>query len=351
MKPGPRFLSFGVISAALLAVGCASKTTPQAIATGGNSGTTSSGGVFTYSYIPALSIAASTVYVIQNDPATGASSVLELPANGQGSIAPTATLTAPANTTFQLVAVDRSGNIYVGAQTTLPTTTNEVLVYAAGATGAASPVRSITNLQDLVDIKADMWGQIYVLEGDSTMGGTTISEFASGATGNATPALSIAGSLTTLDHAAAFTWNPAGNICVANSGGNNILVFAAWGNVAPQMVLGGDATGILKPKGIAVDSAGNILVTTTSGSPAAPPVLEFAAGASGNVAPTKTWAFAAAYTGIAVDNANNVFAVTSANAQPEVDGFPEGQTGSVSPSQTMTSTAWTNSQFQQLAFY
>src|ERR1039458_5279368 len=77
---------------------------------------------------------------------TGASSVLELPASGQGTttpgatfgqevVTPTATLLPPVNTTFELVAVDASGNIYVGAQTTAPSPGSEILIYAPGATG------------------------------------------------------------------------------------------------------------------------------------------------------------------------------------------------------------------------
>jgi hypothetical protein len=358
MKFGLCYLSVGVIFVVPFGIGCGGATSPitggsSTVTTSSGSGTITSSGSGSQMYVPAYPIAASTLYVIQNDPTTGASSVLELPATGHGSVTPAATLVAPPNTTFQQVAVDRSGNIYAGAQTTVPTTMNEVLVYAPGATGSSVPVRTITYLQNLVDVKADMWGQVYVLQGDSTAGGTTISEFASGATGNATPLSSISGSLTMLDHAAALTWDLAGDMCVANSNGNNILIFAwpASGNVAPQTIIGGSATGILKPRGIAVDLAGNILVTATSVSSAAPVILEFAHGASGNVAPTKTWAFVAPYTGIAVDNANNVFAVTNSNGQPEVDGFPESQTGGASPSQTMASTAWTNSQYQQLAFY
>src|ERR1035437_4843482 len=101
MKPGPRFLSFGVIVAVLLTIGCGRNANPISAAaattitsTGSGtititgSGTTTSTGSGTQGYSPTPGISASTLYVVQNDPTTGASSVLELPASGQGTTTP-----------------------------------------------------------------------------------------------------------------------------------------------------------------------------------------------------------------------------------------------------------------------
>jgi len=45
----------------------------------------------------------------------GANSILELPLNGQSTVAPIATLNLPAYTYINGFTVDPSGNIYVGA--------------------------------------------------------------------------------------------------------------------------------------------------------------------------------------------------------------------------------------------
>ena len=68
-------------------------------------------------------------------------------------VTPIATLNPPANTSITAFTVDPSGNIYVGAELQPPnsnTISYEVLVYAAGATGAATPIRTITGFPEFV---------------------------------------------------------------------------------------------------------------------------------------------------------------------------------------------------------
>jgi hypothetical protein len=99
--------------------------------------------------------------VIQNDPFSPVtSSILELPANGQGSVTPTATLNPPANTVFFAVAVDQSGNLYVGAVTGVVW---EIFEYAAGATGVATPMRTIYLSSGFALLAVDSTGQVYTL--------------------------------------------------------------------------------------------------------------------------------------------------------------------------------------------
>ena len=260
MKRGPWFLSFGFIVVILFASGCGSVTNPlpASLATttptgSGSSGTTTSGGgVVTIGYFPTSGSSAppttsapapaANIYVVQNDPTTGASSVLELPASGQGTttagatsgqeiVTPAATLLPPANTTFESVAVNASGNIYVGAKTTAPNPGSEILIDAPGATGAAPPVRAITGLQSLSDIAVDVAGQIYVLETDPTSAAGSISVYAAGATGSASPARSISGSLTTMVRATAIALDAADNVYVANSSGA-IILSSRWARPA-----------------------------------------------------------------------------------------------------------------------
>src|SRR6266571_5045541 len=73
---------------------------------------------------------------------------------------------------------------------------------------------------------------------------------------------------------------------VANQFGNSITVYAAGasGNATPTATIAGFATGLSNPFGIARDAAGNIYVTDASNNS----ITVYAAGASGNATPTAT---------------------------------------------------------------
>src|SRR6266702_2438782 len=96
---------------------------------------------------------------------------------------------------------------------------------------------------------------------------------------------------------------------VANAGGNTITVYAAGasGNATPTATIAGGNTGLNVPVGIALDGAGNIYVTNLN----ANSITVYAAGASGNATPTATIAGHNGPFGIAVDGAGNIY-VTSA---------------------------------------
>jgi len=322
------FCSLGAASMLLLAIGCGSSSTNLS-----------------------NSNHAVTLYVVQNGTGTS-NSVLELPAGGQGSVTPTNSVTVPTQTAYQAVAVDTSGNLYVSASVvTAPPFPNEILEYAPAATGGATPTRAITGLPGLAtSIAVDATGAIYALTGN------TVSVYAASAIGNATPVRQIAGTLTQLNSASAIAVDAAQNIYVANSAANDVLVFnsTAAGNVAPTSVLSGSATQISNPTGVAVDSAGNIYVSSYNAPSNSSLLLEFAAAATGNVAPTKTLTALASDTlyGIAVDSADYIFVYTAVPGTPlqlQVSVFAPDASGGSAPSQTITSTAWTSLANGQIA--
>jgi hypothetical protein len=317
-----RVLPFFAVSALLLTIGC------------GGGGNNVPGG-------------ASNVYVVQNG---STSSILEFPASALSSATPSNTITIPMQTTFDAVAADASGNLYVSASVvTAPPTLYEVLVYAPGATGSATPTRTITNFSDyVVSIAVDSTGQLYALSGN------TISVFAANATGNATPVRQITGSATLLNSPYSLAVDSAQNIYVANTGAENIVVFSASanGNAVPTRTITGANTQLGYSFGIAVDGAGDIFATTEmSGTEKISQVLEFAPNANGNALPTMTLTDFASdpIAGIQVDDAGNLYVLVIDNNLMTVDVFSAGASGGRAPEQNINSTAWTNSDIGQIA--
>jgi hypothetical protein len=317
-----RVLPFFAVSALLLTIGC------------GGGGNNVPGG-------------ASNVYVVQNG---STSSILEFPASALSSATPSNTITIPMQTTFCAVAVDASGNLYVSASTVANPTLYQVLVYAPGATGNATATRTITGFSNyVVSLAVDSTGQLYALSGN------TISVFAANATGNATPVRQITGSATLLNSPYSLAVDSAQNIYVANTEAENIVVFSASanGNVAPTRTIAGSNTQLYYSWGIAVDAAGDIFATTQNrtASPAVSSVLEFAPNANGNALPTMTLTDFAGdpIAGIDVDDAGNLYVLVIDNYLMTVDVFSAGASGGRAPEQNINSTAWTNSDYGQIA--
>ena len=114
--------------------------------------------------------------------------------------------------------------------------------------------------------------------------------------------------------------------------------------LAPSATIAGGATTLGQPTGIALDSAGNIYVSdqasTVCGSKC-PAVLIFAAGSNGAIAPMKSIAggntMLAAPTDVKVDKSGNVFVADSSGGTGVVYEFAAGSTGNVAPTATLKS--------------
>src|SRR5437016_7438106 len=162
---------------------------------------------------------------------------------------------------------------------------SSITVYAAGASGNATPVATIaggnTGLSLPFGVALDGAGKIYV----TNSGGSSITVYAAGASGNATPAATIAGVNTGLGFPLGIALVASATIYRSEVFGSSITVYAAGasGNATPTATIAGGNTGLGSPAGIALDGAGNIYVANSGGS-----ITVYAAGASGNATPTAT---------------------------------------------------------------
>ena len=344
-------ISCGMSGFALLVMGC------------GGSGSASSGEGTTTGSGSGSVVAGKSVYVTTVPVAFGTpppSSLLQFSEDATGSTTPVSTLTGPSGIQFNSVAVDQTGKLYVGGQTFATGNTGldtaEVLVYAAGASGTAKPLTTLAlpglfnNL--LADVEVDGAGDIYVLADvaiGTGMAGRVysgITVFAPSATGYVI-ARTIAGASTQIQAMNEMAVSPAGTIYV--TGGPNgqvpepILVFnpSATGDAAPDAVLTGDMTLLGNVRGMTLDAAGNLYVTSLAqvpipGAPLSgtPSLLEFAAGAAGNVAPIRTISGSLTTMGeigaVRVDSVGNLYIVNGLFAG-NVLKFAAGATGNVAP--------------------
>ena len=238
------------------------------------------------------------------------------------------------------IARDATGRIYV-----VNHGTNSILVYAPGDTGNATPVSTIMGANTGLDLPwgcaLDGAGRLYVVNYDPNTRANSITVYAAGATGNATPTATITGSNARLQVAEGIALDAAGRLYVTNtlntgfSSYNAIMVYSAGatGNAAPVDSIVGDKTGLSTPVAIALDAAGRIYVANYWNST----VTVYAAGASGNVAPIDS--IGGSNTGlylpdgIAVDPVGHLVYVANPNGSITV--YAPGATGNAAPVDTI----------------
>ncbi|MGB8907717.1 MAG: NHL repeat-containing protein [Candidatus Cybelea sp.] len=168
---------------------------------------------------------------------------------------------------------------------------SSVTVYAEGATGDATPIQDIsgsnTGLNYPNDVAVDASGNIYVANRD----GNSVTVYAAGATGNVAPIQDISGSMTGLVHPLGLALNPLnGDIYVANEPrgaklGGKVTIYpsGSTGNIAPTGIIEGMRTAIDKPYKLTLGATGKIYVPNFNNS-----VTVYRAGARGDSAPIKT---------------------------------------------------------------
>lgn len=230
---------------------------------------------------------------------------------------------------------------------------NTLLVFPAMADGNVAPVQLIagphTGLNDPGGVQLDSKGNIYVAN-DACCDGNpvppSVTVYAPGATGDVAPMRTITGDATTLTLPSDVAFDRSDNIYIADSrggpapGNGTVLEFTAGadGNVAPVATIVGPKTGLSIPNGITLDAMGNIYVANflPGACGATGSVTVYAPGASGDVAPAfsiggnKTGL--AGPLGIAVDASGKIYV---ANQGFSVTVYAAGAHGNVAPIETI----------------
>jgi sugar lactone lactonase YvrE len=230
-------------------------------------------------------------------------------------------------------------SIYVGNVANLA---SSVEVFAPNASGNAPPAMppiagATTLINDPYFLFVDGGGRIWV--GNFNGGAGQILAFAAGATGNVAPTVNISGASTQLAGPCGVFVDGAGKIYASDCSNGTINVYPAGsnGNVAPAQLISGIATKIQSPNGLVVDGAGNIWVGDCGGNPG---IYEFAASATGNVAPMNSITYAPmnCVNGIAMDSTGRIYAAQDSGGAPGTDAiyvFAASASGVSTPVQTI----------------
>ena len=192
-----------------------------------------------------------------------------------------------------------------------------VTVYAEGATGDATPIQTIrgsdTGLSNPIDVAVDASRDIYV----ANEGNSSVTVYSAGATGNVAPIQTIGGSMTGLYYPPGIALNPLnGNIYVANLGTSRrvhgtVTIYppGSSGNIPPIGIIKGERTGLDNPGELLLGGSGKTYVPNTT----ADSVTVYRAGATRGVPPIQT--ISGSYTGldgpgqIALDSTAKIYVV------------------------------------------
>ncbi len=249
--------------------------------------------------------------------------VTVFPLHANGDVEPVQSIQGPYTGLYGplCIALDKDRNIYVSNLYT-----PSVTVYSAGASGDVVPIRTIsgsnTELIAPYGLAADNLGGVYVTNDYYKF--KSVDFFEAGAHGNVFPKRLTKGFKTGLQAPTgiALSGEPPlaqKEMYVTNNTSNSVTTYLAKanGNVSPIGTLEGSYTGLAGPLGIAVSHSGATAGMTYVANSGANNVLIFAAGATGNVAPVTTigGTNTGLYypSGVALDATASIY-VTSGNA-------------------------------------
>jgi hypothetical protein len=228
---------------------------------------------------------------------------------------------------------------------------DSITSYPVAGNGNIAPSININGANPLLfmprGIAFDSKGNIYVVnETGGLSGNGSVTIYAAGSNGNATPISVISGPDTGLGTPLGVALDAADNIYVANEiidgvGGGSITIYPARsnGDTTPSATITNTVfPGMFNPSGIAVDhTSGNIFVV--SGGSGAADVVEYAAGSSGEATPiaiisgSNTGLIDIGLSGIALNPVNDDIYVASTTIDGDgiILAYFAGSKGNVEP--------------------
>jgi hypothetical protein len=324
---GPAKTSPNVVTLAATTSGSPSAVTPGTFALNVTvTPSAQSGGSALSVTIPVV-LANSAVYL-------GGSAIIQVYYDGNTAV-PNFTITG-SNTGFSFglstLEVDGRGTLYV----TTSSAPGTILEFPAGASGNATPTITIggasTGLNFPTGIAVDSSGTVYA----ANFLADSVTEYAAGTNGNATATSTISGAATLLSNPESVALDGSGTVYVVNRGNATLTEYAAGsnGNVLTSSI-SGPSTNLNSPGYPAVFRDGTICAFSTVSS--LPAIVEFSAGSTGDAAPIRTISGAATglvpgVSGLFTDAADNVYSVNDST----VTEYPESASGNAAPIATYT---------------
>lgn len=173
------------------------------------------------------------------------------------------------------IAVDRTNTLYIANNAATGGFYTVVEVPGFGGTSAALSGAD-TGLNAPTGVALDAFDTLYVANAGTP---NSITEYAYGSLNDAAPTNTISGGLTGLSNPQGIAIDASGTIYVANEDANTVTEYAATasGNVAPIATI----SGLNAPVGVAVDIGGAICVANSGSNT----IAAYAPGATGNATP------------------------------------------------------------------
>jgi 6-phosphogluconolactonase (cycloisomerase 2 family) len=221
--------------------------------------------------------------------------------------------------------------------------TNSVTGYALGANGNATPITTLagphTGLNGPVAVALDGSGRLYV----ANAGNDTVTVYGTFVAGDAAPFTTLAAG-NGIAGPRALAVDDAGRLYVSNQDNTTITEYL-WGsasNAQPVATIAGPHTGLSLPAGLTVDGTGRLVVAEARLNR----ILTFASGASGDATPVSTISGSntglSVPTSVAFDSSGNLWV---GNATVTISGpgnlvkFAAGASGNVAPIAKIAGTA------------
>ncbi len=235
------------------------------------------------------------------------------------------------------VKVNAAGDIFAANYGT-----DTITEYAPGASGNASPICTLggldTDLNEIDDMSLEANGTLVIGDIQDPNGeGGAVLVFPPGSCGDVAPSEYIVGASTGFHTVDGVGTDAQGTIFADSSTSSAVEVFkaGATGNVAPEYTITGADTGLGYPDDVVVGFDGKLYVTSGFGGPI-DSVTVYAAGAKGNAKPVADITGSNTDFGnvddLAVDTAGDIFTTdASAAVGPAVLGWKSGATGDVAP--------------------